>query len=184
MTINTEKPLHILTANLWQRESGHCVSSLVHTLAKAANGAISSPSGRNPYLDKAISETMHLADRAFELSCPINDWEGAAQEGGWQHSASLDGWIHEGERRGDEYVAQPTAEDACWLHDIEAHQREVFEHWIVSDWMADRLAEHGEKVDKDFAGLTIWARTTTGQAVYADHVIEQIAKTLYAAQEG
>lgn len=55
----------------------------------------------------------------------------------------------------------------------------MFEHWIVSDWLADKLAAQGEKVDKDFAGLTIWARTTTGQAVYCDGVIERIAAEVF-----
>jgi hypothetical protein len=39
---------------------------------------------------------------------------------------------------------------------------------------ADKLEAAGEKVDKDFAGLCIWARTTTGQTIYCDGVIERI----------
>lgn len=31
-----------------------------------------------------------------------------------------------------------------------------------------------EKVDTDFAGLCIWARTTTGQAIWMDPVIRKI----------
>lgn len=51
---------------------------------------------------------------------------------------------------------------------------EVYEHWIVNDWLADRLAEKGEAVEKDFIGMTIWGRTTTGQAIYSDRVIQEI----------
>lgn len=54
--------------------------------------------------------------------------------------------------------------------------REVFEHWIVSDWLADKLAERGETTTKDFWGLTIWARTTTGQGIAMDSIIEAIAR--------
>lgn len=38
----------------------------------------------------------------------------------------------------------------------------------IDDW------GRGERVDKDFAGITIWARTTTGQAIDCDYVIGQI----------
>jgi hypothetical protein len=70
--------------------------------------------------------------------------------------------------------------DLCKSEGIDPYQREVFEHWLVSDWLADKLEAHGEKVDRDFAGMTVWARTTTGQAIYADYVIEQIATELNA----
>lgn len=36
------------------------------------------------------------------------------------------------------------------------------------------MAQAKKHYDKDFAGLAIWARTTTGQAIYADAVIERI----------
>ena len=51
---------------------------------------------------------------------------------------------------------------------------EALEHWIVSDWLADRLEEKGEMILKDFLGLTIWGRTTSGQAISIDNVIEEI----------
>lgn len=68
-----------------------------------------------------------------------------------------------------------TWEDLCQEFDIEPYDREVYEHWIVSDWFARRLAEKGEKVDTDFAGLTVWARTCTGQSISLDGVVQDIA---------
>lgn len=68
--------------------------------------------------------------------------------------------------------------ELCNEQDIEPYDREVFEHWAVTDWFADQLIKHGEKVDKDFAGLCVWARTTTGQAIAADYVLERIAADL------
>ena len=53
---------------------------------------------------------------------------------------------------------------------------EALEHWIVSDWLADKLAEENEMVTKDFLGLTIWGRTTSGQSIDMDYVIQKIAK--------
>lgn len=56
-------------------------------------------------------------------------------------------------------------------HENEDEWIEAYEHWIVSDWLADKLAERGEMVLKDFLGLTIWGRATTGQAISLDEVI-------------
>lgn len=60
----------------------------------------------------------------------------------------------------------------------EPYEWEVFEHWAVSSWLADKLEAQGEKVDRDFAGLNVWARTTTGQGIANDSCILAIAKEL------
>lgn len=57
---------------------------------------------------------------------------------------------------------------------IETDERDIFEHWIVSDWLARQLESHGEVVEMDFHGLTVWGRSTTGQAILLDGVIERI----------
>ena len=56
---------------------------------------------------------------------------------------------------------------------IEGEPEEALEHWLVSDWLASRLREEGEMVI-DFLDLTIWGRTTSGQAICMDSVIEDI----------
>ena len=53
--------------------------------------------------------------------------------------------------------------------------REIFEHWVVTRWMADTLRERGEVV-VDFMNLDVWARTTTGQSIALDGVIRDIIK--------
>lgn len=63
--------------------------------------------------------------------------------------------------------------------DISRYTSEVYEHWIVSDWLAGRLAEKGEAVSKDLIGLTVWGRTTTGQSISMDSVILSIAKDMH-----
>ena len=57
--------------------------------------------------------------------------------------------------------------------DGEDYPEEALEHWLVSTWLANRLREEGEMV-VEFLGLTIWGRTTSGQAIYIDSVIEDI----------
>lgn len=63
----------------------------------------------------------------------------------------------------------------CDDHNLDPVQNEVYEHWIVSSWLARKLAEKGE-ITGDVMGMTLWGRTTTGQSIYMDWVIKQIAK--------
>ena len=55
---------------------------------------------------------------------------------------------------------------------------EALEHWCVSAWLGERLKEEGEMVI-DFLGLTIWGRTTSGQAIMLDSVVEDIYNKHY-----
>jgi len=55
----------------------------------------------------------------------------------------------------------------------DGHPDEALEQWLVSDWLGNRLREEGEMVI-EFMGLTIWGRTTSGQAICIDSVIEDI----------
>lgn len=65
---------------------------------------------------------------------------------------------------------EPTDED-------EGEERDVYEHWIVTDWLGDMLAKRGETVG-DLFDFTIWGRTCTGQAIKLDEVIADIAAEL------
>jgi hypothetical protein len=56
----------------------------------------------------------------------------------------------------------------------EAEIPEIFEYWLVSEWLAKKLADAGEAVILDFYGRSVWGRCTTGQACYMDHVIAEI----------
>ena len=169
----------LTAADLVNREVAACASALISTLAAGVTARES--------MNAEGTVLGDIAMQAFDLGAPIDDWEEAAIQAGY--SVAHGGpYICDpnGEYLSDsEGTIDPTMDDAwrrvCEIDDIEPYQREVFEHWIVSDWLADKLAEHGEKVDKDFAGLTVWARTTTGQAIYADHVIEAITAEVNAA---
>ncbi|WP_425398625.1 hypothetical protein [Aeoliella sp.] len=65
----------------------------------------------------------------------------------------------------------------CEAIDVEPYQREAYEHWIVSDWLAEKLAERGEMTGELF-GLTLWGRGCTGQAIFLDRVICEIASDM------
>lgn len=112
-------------------------------------------------------------DQAAELCAPVPDYDEAALQDGWKQND--DGqWTH-ADYPEDVY---DTAAELCDAQRIEPYEREVFEHWIVSDYLARQLAELGEKTDSDFHGLTIWARTTTGQSIAIDSCILAIAENI------
>lgn len=159
----------ITADDLVRREVHYCVSSLVSTLSGSYTCY---DVNRQP----ALKDVDALADQAMELCAPIDDWEEAAIQEGWSRFTPY-GFVH------DEHASFvcDSWQALCERFDIEPYQREVFEHWIVSDWLADKLTEKGEKVDKDFAGLTVWARTTTGQGIASDSVIGQICADLSAS---
>lgn len=166
-------------------EVHYCVSYLVSTLA--AGWADCSIYDSKPGQNTAQRDLVDMIDQAFNLASPVDDWEEAALQAGY---AVAQGGPYivgpDGEFVSDsEGVLDPTMDD-CWRmvceeRGIEPYQREVFEHWIVSDWLADQLEARGEKVDKDFAGMIVWARTTSGQGIASDSVIEAIAADLNKA---
>lgn len=136
-----------------------CASELVDTIARAHG-------------HKLPREIGSLAEQAADLCSPEPDFEAAATWCGWTQT-------DDGEYRNDNTGETWTGfdwEDLCYAHDIDPDYREVYEHWVVTKWLAEKLAAHDEKVDTDFAGLCIWARTTTGQAITMDEVIQQIYK--------
>jgi hypothetical protein len=64
-------------------------------------------------------------------------------------------------------------EDALRYFGLECPDREVYEHWAVTPRAANKLRFYGEQVIDAF-GLHIWCRTTTGQSISMDDVIQRI----------
>lgn len=141
------------------------LSNLVHTLAQGY--------GADPR--RMTPEVNELMEQAYELARPIEDWESAAREEGWELASNDDAALRNDELDRDwpEVDWEAAARDAGIE---EPHEREVYEHWSVSNWLADKLEEQGEKIDRDFASHNVWARTTTGQAISMDYVIRVIVK--------
>lgn len=146
-------------------EVRYCVSALVSTLA----------AGYGHFRSAQTRDMDTLCEQAAELSYPVDDWQEAAEQAGWSQESQTPSEWRNPEHDGWKFA---TAQAACEHFDIEPYQWDVYEHWIVSDWLADQLEARGEKVGRDFAGLTVWARTTTGQGIANDSVIEAIAADL------
>lgn len=164
-----------------QREVNVCLSSLVSTLA---SGYGLNYSDRDAMRHGQGKELIDLTEQAFELASPIPDYEEAAIQAGFVQQGNT--WRRDpgdkeayGAEGNDETFE--TANELCETLGVEAYDREVYEHWSVSTWFAEKLIEQGEKVDTDFAGMNVWARTCTGQAISSDGVIERICAKMIAA---
>lgn len=158
------RTLEQAASDLVSREVLCCMSSMVSTLAQ---------SGLAHAASHEYGPDVHdLAEQAYDLAAPVLDYEEAAREAGWELTGSV--WAHD-----DFENAEVSAEAACHASDVEPHEIEVFEHWAVSQWLGDMLQAKGERVDDDFAGLVVWARTTTGQAISMDAVIQEITRELH-----
>jgi hypothetical protein len=145
---------------LVNREVIYCVSSLVHELAQKAE------------------EFPDYYDDLLDAFQGNPDYEEAATENGWQlEEGHEDEIVYRNSETGDVSDDAKTWEELCNEKGIDAYEYapEIYEHWIVSDWLAARLEEHGERVLRDFFGMTIWGRSCSGQAIYLDYIISEIA---------
>lgn len=53
----------------------------------------------------------------------------------------------------------------------------IYEWWLVTDWLAQKLKACGEPILTNAYGLW-WGRTCSGQAIYLDSVIEMLYDAL------
>jgi len=91
--------------------------------------------------------------------------------------------LGEGLEFGTEEEAQEWVDSLCVAHpedyEIEERQSEIFEHWIVSSYFGEKLREKGEVVES-IHDVLIWGRTTTGQSIMLDGVVQSIYEELHA----
>lgn len=73
----------------------------------------------------------------------------------------------------DEQLKANGYDDIEQARDRGEDTQEIFEWWVVSDYLLKRLEDEGEPILKtDFGDW--WGRTCTGQSIYLDGVIEKI----------
>lgn len=88
----------------------------------------------------------------------------------------LEAWQHVAESSsGDSYYDSlaKRLEDEGGAPDI-YEDAEVLEWWAVNYWLRDELRERGEVTGYNY-GLYIWGRQESGQAIYLDGVIQELA---------
>ncbi len=156
----------ITIQDLVQREVIYCVSSLVDTLTQ------------QNILDEELAISLWQGAIDYEAAEYAINQDGsyiAQKEGlyGLYDNDEPDEPIVNYEYETREALIDWYFEDMNW--DIDDHRSEVFEHWLVSKWLANHLEQQGETIVRDFYGLeAIWCRCTTGQAIHCDYVIQQI----------
>lgn len=86
-------------------------------------------------------------------------------------------WENLGETLPSDFGTMTDDEKESWAWDnrLEPGYIDALEHWAVSDWLARQLEQRGEMVGEIF-GLNVWGRTTSGQAILIDTVIEDIQR--------
>lgn len=63
--------------------------------------------------------------------------------------------------------------------DFEMETQEIFEYWMVSSYLAEKLQERGQPI---LADENIWGRTCSGQAILLDYVITSICAEMQILQ--
>ncbi len=68
-------------------------------------------------------------------------------------------------------------DDIVNMYDKNDEPQEIMQWVAISDWLGHKLREQGEPVLRNDVG-TWWGRTTYGQSISMDTVIEDIVKTI------
>lgn len=61
------------------------------------------------------------------------------------------------------------------LEYLDSFVDDALEWWLVDSWLAERLKQQREVVIEEY-GCYWWGRSTSGQAIYLDSVIQKIAE--------
>jgi hypothetical protein len=172
-TQETGESLEAAAGRIVRDEVRYCVSALVHHYSQA---------------DEDGDETLSALHTG-----PIS-WDDFGNEIGLQSAPIGDTGriaVWYGDEPGENEVCEADGDDwgvavGEWFEEMggmyspgtdpfDDFRGEVYEHWIVSNWLAARLRDRGETVE-DWHDLTIWARCTTGQMITMDGVIRDIAE--------
>ena len=174
MTTNT-----ITVQDLVSREVIYCVSSLIYSLTHTEKSCPRCNASK--FLDEDLAISL------WEGSINYDDAEYAINQDGSYLGEVNNLWglydnddkenpIIDYQYSSKEKLISFYFDDMGW--ELSDYRSEVFEHWLVSSWLANKLEAYGETVVRDFYGLTVWGRTTTGQSIYCDWVIKQIYNDL------
>ena len=86
--------------------------------------------------------------------------------------------IEELENDGMDEDTEKLQEEIEELEQEQEEAKDIYEWWLISDWIARKLEEQNEcMLNTDYG--TWWGRTCTGHSISMDYVIEQIVRGLY-----
>jgi len=134
----------------------------------------------------ALNTLVNLGARACALAAPKRDHEATARLAGWQEGSDRFPYsraktiTERGSSSDDDNspcVYADSWEEACYRDKLEPLEVPVSGHWAVTPWLAEQLDRCGQRVDKHFAGLNVWARTSPEADLADDPVLSAIAIT-------
>ena len=67
-----------------------------------------------------------------------------------------------------------TEEEIQEIRDNGEDHQEVFEHWLCSNWLIEKLKQQDEPILETDLGAW-WGRTCTGQAINLDYNVQELA---------
>jgi len=67
-----------------------------------------------------------------------------------------------------------TEEEIQEIRDNGEDVQEIFEYWLCSEWFISKMKEQDEPILETDLG-TWWGRTCTGQAIYLDYNVQELA---------
>lgn len=137
-----------------------CQSSLIDDLLK--NGMFSYDDVQNMYIDNS-DKIEELQDNQEGLQEQISDLED-------EDNTKNDSKIEELQNQIDS-IDNEIEE----LTEEQENPQEIFEWWIISNWLAKELKEQGEPILENDYGIW-WGRTCTGQSIKMDGIIRKIAE--------
>ncbi len=156
---------HEIRSQLVSRDVIYCVSSLIYELSR---------------IDECMDEISEVIGRpdyvAAVENCDYVEVYYDDERGGYAFKYDEDG--EEPEVSDEVYDTEEQAcEAAVSEYDLDYDYLEAYEHWIVTEWLAEKLKARGEIVGEVY-GLTIWGRCATGQAISMDGIIGEIAEDM------
>jgi len=77
----------------------------------------------------------------------------------------------------DDYKFKCPSCEKTFEDEPKSEPQEVYEWWIVTEWLAEKLSERGEPT-LEWGNNHYWGRTCTGQAILLDGVISSICREM------
>lgn len=119
------------------------------------------------YADEEDREGLEESDMIRETwICPFCEEEHESEEAAKDCICKYGETLYKCVRCG-KYILESKADERA---------NEAYEWWFVTNWLAEKLAEHGEMVIRGYHN--VWGRGCIGQAILLDWVIGKIAEEM------
>ena len=124
------------------------------------------------------------------MPCCIGDDLSEPPEGYTIHKSDVEGgeepgwYVRDPQNNASEYTEESYEEAVREAYDDageDVPQIEALQHWLVSDWLADKLEQVGALVARDVLGFEIWGRTQCGQSLTMDSDLNKVADLILAS---